>query len=874
VFRHDFRVFWFRASLLAVLLLVSVTVIAAAAAPQPSSSSTSSVVNYNKWPVALAGAYGSGPLAGAPARAAIQPVASEAPASYQLPAAVFNVTGPQKIIVLHTRFSDYTTATRYTQGQVQGFFDTEINKMWGNISYGNISINATVSNLVDLPHPRSNYITDHGDGDLSEGAQFMNVLNDAVAAAHTAGIDFTGAKDVMVVMGETDAAQYHRGQATTCMLPVGPSNSLVSVGCAIFSENPADPNERVWGRWMHEMGHAFQAPGGPAHPSNYNNSFELMDRLYPGHSGMFSKQASGAGGFPGWIAPASYDVVPTSIPGTTDTLYAEEYQPSDLPAGGKRAIKFYASASVYFIISVRQRMNGDEIRPIPDDHGVLIERVQPGADPWVTVIGPGGDATQLWQPNPNLTIPVGDGVFVTIVNQPDPLTWAYTVSVRRDAVPRPDVMIRPWLTPPLNTWETSDIWVDSSCNGYGSFMYGTSTPSGDTTPLGYGNGDSPCANHENHVFARIRNIGNTPAANVVVHFQVTDPLGVGMNSSTWVDIGTATSATFPGLASLSANSYTDVFVPWTPAVTLTPEQMSAGLFNFHSCIRVIIDTVAGETIVSNQDGIDEQENFGQFFTPPAGATSPAATIDYLVPLRNDDGLKPKSFNLDWEQDMPAGWKVVVNGNDPTVNIPAGGLAMVPVSIMRTVPAAAGEVYSLTLRATYLHPLPSDLPGIDPFNKLPDIHIEYKPLSAATLGVIVADPTKISVKPQRDPNGGVCVFGHIAPLPPAPPTGGQGTQLEVDLMGGKHDLMATKPAFPDGLGDFQVCWASTEIRDLALARFASALYQGQADLPSRTGPGRTQNLGRLPAAGAFQAPAYDEGLIAVSWSYLPLIFRQP
>ena len=127
-----------------------------------------------------------------------------------------------------------------------------------------------------------------------------------------------------------------------------------------------------------------------------------------------------------------------------------------------------------------------------------------------------------------------------------------------------------------------------------------------------------------------------------------------------------------------------------------------------------------------------------------------------------------------------------------------GLALLPVSIVRTVPAAAGEVYSVTLRATYLRPLASDIPKPDPFNGLLDIHMEYKPLSAATLGVIVADPTKLNIKPQRDPNGGVCVTGSIAPMP-ANPTGGQGTQLQVDILGAKHELMGTKPVFPDRFG---------------------------------------------------------------------------
>jgi hypothetical protein len=858
-----------RSTLVAILFLASLGTLTLAATAAPPPVDSNSLVGTSSNGPAAPGASFALPGVTSPS---LSPDHShgDTPQAFTLPEGGFSVSGPQKIVVLRVRFSDYTTATRYTQATVQSFFDNDINKMWGKISYGNIMINATVSALLNLPHPRSSYITDHSDGDLSEGGQYMAVLNDAVAAAHTAGIDFAGAKDVMVVMGETNAAQYHRGQANTCMLPIGPSNGLVSVGCAIFSENPADPDERVWGRWMHEMGHAFQAADGPAHPSNYNNSFELMDRLYPGHSGMFSKQASGAGGFPGWISPSVYEVAGTGVAGTSAIVYAEEYQPSDLPAGGKRAIKFYASASVYYMISVRQRMHGDEIRPIPDDHGVLIERVQPGADPWVTVLGPGGDATKLWQPNPNVTISTPDGVYITVHSQPDLSKWAYLISVRRDALPRPDVMIRPWLSPPLNTWETTDIWVDSSCNGYGTYMYGGYIPSGDSTALGYSNGDSPCANHQNRVYARVRNIGNTPAANVVVHFQVTDPMGVGMNGSTWVDIGTVDFTSFAGLASLSAGAYTDVYVPWVPTVELTPEQMAAGVFNFHTCIRVVMDTVAGETIVTNQDGVDEQENIGQFFAAPAGPGAPDSAIDYEVPVRNDDKLKPKSFNLDWENDLPAGWKLEVNNSNPTVDIPAGGLALVPVRIVRAAPAAAGEVYSVTVRATYLHLLPSDLPGLDPFNKLPDIHVEYKPLGAATLGVIVADPTKINIKPRRDANGSVCVAGSISPLPAPPPTGGQGTQLQVDILGAKRELMGTKPAFPDRFGQFEVCWTSTEIRDLPLARYAATLYQGQADLPGRTGPGRAGAVAQSVAAGTFQQPGYAEALIASVRLYLPII----
>ena len=35
------------------------------------------------------------------------------------------------------------------------------------------------------------------------------------------------------------------------------------------------------------------------------------------------------------------------------------------------------------------------------------------------------------------------------------------------------MMIYPWTSPPGDTWETTDIWVDSPVNGYGTYRYGT-----------------------------------------------------------------------------------------------------------------------------------------------------------------------------------------------------------------------------------------------------------------------------------------------------------------------------------------------------------------------------------------------------------------
>lgn len=57
--------------------------------------------------------------------------------------------------------------------------------------------------------------------------------------------------------------------------------------------------------------------------------------------------------------------------------------------------------------------------------------------------------------------------------------------------------------------------------------------------------------------------------------------------------------------------------------------------------------------------------------------------------------------------------------------------------------------------------------------------------------------------------------------------------------------------------------------MANARYATAIYQGQADLVGRTGVQRAQDLAR-PAAGTFHQPAFAEGLIASARLYLPMV----
>ncbi len=719
------------------------------------------------------------------------------------------ISGPQRAMVIRVRFNDYPDASRFTQAEVQGFMDSELNTLWGNISYGGISITATVTPLLQLPDNRSLYIDDLPPcepnpawrplGDLSCDSKYMKVLQDAVSAATANGVDFTDVVHVMVLMAETDPSQFHRGQANKCNLPIGPGGSSPLVGCAIFSENPSEDYPFFWGRWAHEMGHAFQQAG-PAHPSNYNSNFELMDGLYPGQSGMFEKQENIA--FPGWMPPAQYKLITVASGGDTAVITAEELVPNTVVE--YQAIKVELTPDLYYMVSVRRRMNGDEIRPIPDE-GVLIERVVVGANPWVTVQGKGGNRNLLWQEGDSFTSSA-DGVFIFVDKRLSDNAWQ--VTVRFQTAGQPDAMIRPWLSPPMETYETTDIWIDSSCNGYGTYQYGVRSSPPDVADTAIGNGDNPCANHENRVYARIRNIGTQTASDVRVHFDVTDPLGMGISgASGWALIGTVTAADFPDLATIPPGGFVDVYVPWTPSIALTSAELAAGNFNFHSCIRILIDAVAGELNTANQDGDAEQENIAQFYASPSSGGK-GLPIDQVLHLRNDSIGSAKTFNLRWESNLPADWMLIVNDNNPVVEIPPGAMKDVPVRVVPNGPRVLGQIYQVKVAADFLQTLVSD---VDP----KDIHTEYKELGGATIEVRIADPSKINLTSQRGSNG-VLVTGQLLPAPhPQMP-------IRIDLLDKRGHILGGQLVYTDKTGNF-----FTLLNPVVGARSVSATFIGEA-----------------------------------------------
>jgi len=574
-------------------------------------------------------------------------------------------------------------------------------------------------------------------------------------------------------MAETDPAQFHRGQATKCNLPMGPGGPVKYVGCAIFSENPSDSDVAVWGRWAHEMGHTFQQAG-PAHPSNYNNYFELMDANYPGQTGPFEKQASQ--GFPGWLPPSKYQVVSCIKGGEVANLYAMEYDPTGKP--NAQALKVELTGSFYYMLSVRRKVLGDELNGffvpngIPDE-GVIIERVNEGADPFVKVVGRGAGAgcsgascnrNTLWHDGDVFS---GDGLSMTIRKIDDD---DYAVAVQcNDQALQPDIMLNPWTSPPGNTWETTDIWVDSPVNGYGVYRYGTwSDLAGGIVPVG--NGDDPAVGQVNRLYARVRNVGTQAATNVVVHWEITDPPGLGIaGASGWAPIGTVSSAQFPMLANIPAGGTVDVYVEWTPNFALTPEQLAAGTFAFHTCVRVKMDPVAGELVLGNQDGDREQENISYFQAPSSGA--PAKFKD-VIHLHNPDFVNKKTFHLSYKSDVPEDWQVDLNGGKSTIDLDPAQVVDLPIIIKPgALPQPVGKRFFTDVAASSLNLLVNDM---DP----KDLHPEYKPLGGVQVDSRVLQRTRLRCRAVKFGFDMYSFEGQLDGIGDVYPDTDDGLQLQV------------------------------------------------------------------------------------------------
>ncbi len=727
------------------------------------------------------------------------------------------VSLPKHLVVLRVYFNDDKPdrvtglLSRYTTPQVQSFFQN-INELWGtDSSYGNLSLDEQVSELIQLSGKRSDYPIENCEI-INEPGLYLDAI------AHSpANITWSNVDGIVVVVAQTSLCGLEGGYN----LPMGPGSPYIAfVKASTVGENPNENTDgtapaAIWGRWAHEVGHQLQA-GGPPHPSNYNSYFEQMDHNYPGQTGVFEKQTTVAFG---WMPDTKYVVVTPSTGGAMTAVYAEESSPSVTPDA--QAIRAYIGGvgGAYYLISVRRRVLGDDLNPyfsppgIPDE-GVLIERVVPNGDPniddscpgpppvtgcrctelpnccdcphsgkpnyrWVAVQSADGkfDGDVLWKVGTYSN--ASDGIFIDVSATgctgtapclpPDPNIFFVTVRYG-DNANKPDVGMFSWLQPPGNTYETTDIWVDGPVNGYATgpadataYKYGLwKDRTGQMVPKG--NGDDPAVGLPNRLYARVRNFGTVTATQVVVHFDVTNPLGLGISGPNgFVELGKVTYATFPGLAAIAPGSFTDVYINWTPKATLTPQQLKQGTFAFHSCVRVRIDPVPGDTNLGNQNGNGQQENIAYFQAPATGGGSPVVPYQAAISLHNDDQLSPKFFTLAYDRSqVPPGWNVVVNGGNLGVELAPDEIRAIPVSITPSVPMPLGTSAGVDIFASSQRLLRNDK---DPSDK----HVELQTLGGVHIEGHAVASTKLSCNahPAIGSSGqpGVLVEGTLAVASP-------------------------------------------------------------------------------------------------------------
>ena len=684
-------------------------------------------------------------------------------------------TGPQKILVLRVKAADdnANVANRWDKTQAEAIFG-KLNDLWKQTSYGKMSLDVTVTDQYALPGNEDDYRT----GDILENAEWSKVWKDAAASAPS-GLNWNDLKGVVVLFKDDTTNGIHRGAGNnSCTVKKGPgATSNITPGCVVVWENKGETETAAWGRIAHELGHAFQQNNTPAHPSNYNNEFELMDSNYPGHTGAFEKQQGKA--FTDWMPESKYiNVVPnvsgsapswapsgSAVGGANIDLHALEHDPANEPTAQVARV-YTASQSMYFLVSVRRKINGDELNPIPDE-GILIERVveggvasqndcpsQPTPCPrWVNVVGPGGDRNRLWKGDATTSSVFDNGVLFRFKKYDDD---HYGVSVSYDMATRPDVAVTPWRSAPLYRWESQDIWVDSPVNGYGTFRYGSLTSTyGDSVPAG--NGDDPAVGQVNRLYARVRNLGTQPATNVKVHIDRTDPEGRGINGANgFTNVGTQT------IASIPAGGYVDTYVDYTPSFTPTPEQIAAGTFGYHTCLRIRIDGVPNELVLGNQDGNGEQENIDTFQAVNTAAPTPGDYTD-IVRLRNDDNVNKKSFSLSYTtSQLPADWSVTLNGGDDVVELEPGEVRDVKVLVQSASHLPVGALATIDVQASMRHQFvdPTQPPGSQ-------VHDETRHLGGVTIEARGMKPSSITCRAtrRRDATGrlSVTITGRLTGL---------------------------------------------------------------------------------------------------------------
>ena len=279
--------------------------------------------------------------------------------------------------------------------------------------------------------------------------------------------------------------------------------------------------------------------------------------------------------------------------------------------------------------------------------------------------------------------------------------------------------------------------------------------------------------------------------------------------------GNVTQADFPGLASIAVGGYVDVYIPWNPAVASAP----GGDFDFHTCIRVRVDGVAAPSAELNTANNTVQENFDQFYSPPAPSGS-GAPVDRVIHVINDSAVLTKTFSLFWDSELPPPWSLKVNLGQTDLVLPPGGMQDVPVQIIPSGPRIVGQVFHVNIAANSGRLLINSLDATD-------THFDAPLLGGVSFEVRIADPTRIKVAGTRGPNvqGGstISVTGQFSPTNVV----GQGKPIMIDLLDGQRHILVSRLVSTNGAGNFMTLFSPREFNGQPY--YVSAGFMGEQTL---------------------------------------------
>ncbi len=766
-------------------------------------------------------------------------------------------TGIFRLALIQVSTTD-ATVHRYTQAQLRDAAD-EIKQYFDWLSNGTLDVQVRVGK-AELSHDRDYYF---GPCDPdSAGTETRHpcppfLQQDAMQEAVDNGLSLDGVHGVGLLFPWADGDVTY-GAFTPHVSGTSPDRDFLQSflfedcdpypSCPQRFSTPTDtpgPSHVYWNAWAHEFGHQLQQIDGivlygnwNGHAAGYGDGYDLMDSGYPDSESVYGLSAPDIGDkriFPGWLPPSKIRTIPRPSSGmTTNDVTLSPITVASSTTTHFQGIKIPIAPGVYETVEARRRTRADSLDVHPGiwDQGIHIQQVFENADPPVvtvdscdTLVVSGGcirDSSDprtamcpasartaadsrpfcypfpLWHPGNTYADTVNN---VTIdVRSYDSTSNTYVVRVMR-GVPAgiPDVSITPWLTAPLNTWETKDVWIDSSCNGFGVYQFGVGA---DGEPNG--NGDQPCANHPNRLYARITNIGTADATDVVVSFDRANPLGVGIARATgWAGIRTVTFNDFSGLASIARGDHVDVWVPWNPVVPASAITDPTG-FAFHSCVRVHARPVAGEVVYANQDGAGEQENFFYFQAQTSGGRAGGRDEGPIILrgkifLRNIDTkkgtTKPRTFFFATHDNFPDGWEFSVYGGRRAITLAPGQVAQIPIKVVVPADAPTGRIFRLDVSAG----TPVDLVNrAIPRNYFVSrVHHTYTVVAGDVIAVHTVKPSKIDLQATQDGDGNISVTGTVIP-------GIKGTYITIDYIDSKgvvtSHLIQTDPsgAFTDDL----------------------------------------------------------------------------